>query len=185
MSVLPEHSRRLAARLLEAYCQRICPPAFREQVVLGWRESGAGFVLHEIRRICGVPGTARLVDVAQLRYDARRGLWRLYHAEETGDGEAARVQWRRYPGTQPERNLAVLMRALDADAQGVLWPRVNGASLRWCSSRGRCAGCTERYHAVLGATALPGEDGCAGAGGAAGAPTGTAVVGLAPEHRAG
>ncbi|MFO0334760.1 MAG: DUF3024 domain-containing protein [Pseudomonadota bacterium] len=171
MSLLPEHSRRDAERLLEAYCQRICPPEFREQVVLGWRESGVGFVLHEIRRICGVPGTARLVDVAQLRYESRRGLWRLYSAEET----AGTVWWRRYPGTRAERNLAVLMRALDADTHGRLWPRVNGASLRWCSSRGRCAGCTERYRAALGAVPA--------ASPAAGAVAG--VIDLAPEHRTG
>lgn len=146
--LLPDHTRRVAERLLAAYCQRICPPEFREQVVLGYRLQADGATLHEIRRICGVPGTARLYDVAQLRFDVRRGTWRLYFREDADDDEP---RWRRYPGSREQRNVAVLMREFDADAHGLFWPRINGASLRWCSSRGRCAGCAARYGSVLGA----------------------------------
>jgi hypothetical protein len=152
---LPDHTRRLAERMLDAYCQGICPPEFREQVVLGWRSGERGVTLHEVRRICGVPGTARLVDVALLRYDARRGTWRLFHRIDDGRGGPAR--WRRHPAA-PQRSLSALMRELDEDAYGLFWPRLNGASLRWCSARGRCVGCTERYRSVLGATE-PAHDG--------------------------
>lgn len=158
MSQLPDHTRRVAERLLEAYCQRICPPEFREQVVLGYRLGARGATLHEIRRICGVPGTARLYDVAQLRYDARRGTWRLQFRDDVDDPTP---RWRPYPGSGAARNLAVLMREFDADPHGLFWPRINGASLRWCSSRGRCVGCTERYRSALGAE--PAGAGC-GAG---------------------
>jgi hypothetical protein len=155
VSWLPDHTRRLADRMLSAYCQRICPPEFREQVVLGYRLGDRDVTLHEVRRICGVPGTARLVDVAQLRYDARRGAWRLYCRDPDSADDDAIVRWRRYPRT-PDRSLAALVRELDADPYGLFWPRINGASLRWCTSRGRCAGCTERYLSVLGAeTAEP------------------------------
>lgn len=155
MSALPDHTRRLAERLLAAYCQRICPPEFREQVVLGFHVGETGVTLHEVRRICGVPGTARLVEVALLRYDSRRGTWRLYFRADVV-GCTGRAEWRRYPSA-PQRSLATLMRELDADAHGLFWPRVNGASLRWCSSRGRCAGCTERYLAVIGAPERAGD----------------------------
>ncbi len=148
MNALPDHTQRLAERLLDAYCQRICPPEFREQVVLGWRAGEHGLVVHEVRRICGVPGTARLVDVALLRHDARRGTWRLFH--RTGADDGGPLRWRRYPAA-PQRSLATLMRELDEDAFGLFWPRLNGASLRWCSARGRCAGCTQRYRSALGA----------------------------------
>lgn len=148
MSALPDHTRRLAERMLDAYCQRICPPEFREQVVLGWRIGEHGVTLHEVRRICGVPGTARQVDVALLRHDTRRGTWRLFHRADADDGGP--VCWRRYPAA-PQRSLSALMRELDEDAFGLFWPRLNGASLRWCSARGRCAGCAARYRSVLGA----------------------------------
>lgn len=133
--------------MLAAYCQRICPPEFREQVVLGFRIVDDGATLHEVRRICGVPGTARFVDVARFRYDARRGTWRLFHRIDDDTGPA---RWRRHPAAA-ERSLSALMRAFDADESGLFWPRLNGASLRWCSVRGRCAGCAERYQSVLGA----------------------------------
>jgi hypothetical protein len=149
VSWLPDHTRRLAERMLGAYCQRICPPEFREQVVLGFRIGERGATLHEVRRICGVPGTARIVDVAQLRYDARRGAWRLYYRDPDAPPDESAAPWRRYPRA-PDRSLAALVRELDADPWGLFWPRINGASLRWCSSRGRCAGCTERYLSVLG-----------------------------------
>jgi hypothetical protein len=154
VNALPDHTRRLAERMLDAYCRRICPPEFREQVVLGWRVGELGVTLHEVRRICGVPGTARLVDVALLRYDARRATWRLFHRNDADDGGA--VRWRRYP-LAPQRSLSALMRELDEDAFGLFWPRLNGASLRWCSARGRCAGCTQRYRSALGAAESPRE----------------------------
>lgn len=147
MNQLPDHTRRLAERLLAAYCQRLCPPEFREQAVLGFRIVDDGATLHEVRRICGVPGTARFVDVARFRYEARRGTWRLFHRDDDGSGAE---RWRRHPAAA-ERSLAGLVRELDADVSGLFWPRLNGASLRWCSSRGRCAGCDERYRTVLGA----------------------------------
>jgi hypothetical protein len=147
VSTLPDHTRHLVERMLAAYCQRICPPEFREQVVLGYRLGAHGATLHEVRRICGVPGTAKLVDVAQLRYDARRGTWRLFHRDDADDAEPPR--WRRYPA-EPQRSLSAVMRELDADRLGLFWPRLNGASLRWCSARGRCADCAERYQSVLG-----------------------------------
>lgn len=150
MTALPDHTRRLAERMLAAYCQRICPPDGRNAVVLGYRIGTHGATLHEVRRICGVPGTARLVDVAQFRYDARRGTWRLFHRIDESSEFVDEPRWRRYP-CEPQRSLAAVVRELDADATGVFWPRLNGASLRWCSSRGRCAGCDERYHSVLGA----------------------------------
>lgn len=158
MNVLPDHTRRLAERLLDAYCQRLCPPEFREQVVLGWRAGERSVTLHELRRICGVPGTARPVDVALLRYDARRGTWRLFH--RCDDGDDGPVRWRRHPAL-PQRSLAALMRELDDDAHGLFWPRLNGASLRWCSARGRCAGCTVRYRSALGAVGSATEEAAA------------------------
>jgi hypothetical protein len=145
---LPDHTRRLAERLLGAYCEGVCPPALRTRVELGFRLERDGATLYERRRICGVPGTARAVDVARLRYHAGGGEWQLYwSADYAGSGP----RWRRHPRLGRERNLARLLAEIDADPEGRFWPRLNGASLRWCSAGGRCAGCAARYRAVLGA----------------------------------
>lgn len=143
MGALPDHTRHLVERLLGGYCRRICPPTFRHQVVLGWRLQDDAATLYELRSICGIDGLRRAIDVAQFRYDARARHWRLYH------NTTEPTRWRRYPDHPRDRSLHALLAEVDADPLGLFWGRVNGASLRWCSSRGRCAGCTEQYHAVL------------------------------------
>jgi hypothetical protein len=43
-----------------------------------------------------------------------------------------------------------LLREFDADPAGLFWGRIDGKSLRWCRSEGRCAPCEARYCAILG-----------------------------------
>lgn len=100
-------------------------------------------MLHELRDRCGVAGMARPVPVARFRYQAATGDWRLDYTRD----EPAR--WRAYPAVGAG-NFAALLRAFDEDALGLFWGQVNGASLRWCSPRGRCADCAERQRAALG-----------------------------------
>jgi hypothetical protein len=145
---LPDHTRRLAEGLLERYCGELCRPDPGQRVELGFRLDDAGVTVFEKRRICGVPGSARAVDVARLRYAPGRGAWQLqYPASYAADGP---TRWRVHPGLGQERSLARLLRALDEDPCGRFWPRLNGANLRFCSARGRCADCAERCRAVLG-----------------------------------
>lgn len=144
---LPDHTRRLAERLLEAYCRGLCRPATGPRLELGYRLDEDGAQLHEQRRLCGVPGTGRPVAFARLRFAPDSGTWRLYFS---GEYASAEPRWRRYPGVGPVRDLAALLRIIDADPGGRLFPHINGASLRWCSSKGRCADCALRTQVVLG-----------------------------------
>jgi hypothetical protein len=133
----------MAARLLQRYCERICPPSARNAVRIDFALERDRITLYELRWFCGVPGAARRVPLAQMRYNAARGGWRLLYADAT-------ERWRSYRALPASSSLVELLREIDVDPAGVFWPHVNGSSLRWCSSRGRCVDCDERYCAVLG-----------------------------------
>jgi len=119
----------------------VCPPSFRNQVVLGYHLTDHEATLHELRTICGVPGSRHEVPVARLRLQPD-GRWTLESVDIEG-------HWRRHRSS-PHRSFVALLRVLDEDCEGLFWGSVNGKSLRWCSSRGRCAECTDQYHAILG-----------------------------------
>ncbi len=147
---LPNHTRHLVERLLARYCARICPPSFTTQVRLGYRIEGCHAVLYEVRSIFGIPGTLRAVDTARFSYRLSDGSWRLaFNRDEP-------TRWRPYPG-RPERAFVRLLVEVDEDPLGLFWGRVNGASLRWCSARGRCPDCEAGYRSVLGQVGMPGQ----------------------------
>ena len=141
---LPQHTRHLVERLLERYCERLCPPVFERQVRLDFSIGGDAVILHELKPFFGIASLFRRVDVARFRYRSRDAAWRLDYRPVPA------TRWQVYP-CGPRRSFIALLAEVDADPRGVFWARVNGASLRWCSSRGRCAECEDRYRAVLGA----------------------------------
>ncbi len=143
MNEIPLHTRRLVEKLLQGYCDRICPPSARHAVLLGFDVGFDRVTILEIRRIFGLPGTGRPVELAQFRYHAARNSWRLFHRDE-------RSRWRAYPRQPAMHGFVELLREFDADPAGVFWGRLNGRSLRWCSPRGRCDDCDLRYCQVLG-----------------------------------
>ena len=143
MHAIPQHTRHLLERLLEAYCARICPPTARNTVLIGYRIEEDRVWIDELRRICGVPGTRRSVPVARFRYRASDGCWLLDQRDEAG-------RWRRHRALAPTRSFLELLREVDADPDGTFWGRIDGKSLRWCSSTGRCIACDLRYGEVLG-----------------------------------
>ena len=143
MDAIPQHSLWLVERLLAAYCQRICPPQARNAVSLRFRIESDRATIEELRRICGVPGTCRAVPLAQFRYSSTHNEWRLFHSEDAR-------HWRRYAALPAARSFIELLRKFDRDPAGLFWARIDGKSLRWCSSRGRCAECDEKYCRALG-----------------------------------
>lgn len=143
MTDLPLHTRRLVEQLLDRYCARICAPPLRRGVQLAWRIEGSQVTIAEDRLFCGVPGAHTLVDVARCRFNPRTGDWQLLHADDAG-------RWRPYPGAPRHASFVQALRVLDDDPAGMFWGQVDGKSLRWCSSRGRCADCDVRYCAILG-----------------------------------
>lgn len=149
---LPTHTHHLVERLMSRYCAGVCPPSFERQVRLGYRIEGRHVLLHEIKPIFGIPGTSRAVDTARFSYRAADGTWRLAYSRD----EPAR--WRPYPGLGA-RVFARLLAEVDTDPLGLFWGRVNGASLRWCSARGRCAACESGYRSILGLDPQPGPSG--------------------------
>lgn len=145
---IPQHTRALITRLLEAYCARICPPAARNAVSIDFRLETDHVVIHELKRICGVPGTRRASPVARFRYRHASADWTLDYFFEGG--------WRRHRTAAIGSSFISLLREFDADPAGHFWGQLDGKSLRWCSARGRCNDCDLRYKQVLGlAAALP------------------------------
>ena len=148
---IPQHTRHLLERLLGAYCERICPPRARHPVLLRHRVEADRVTLFELRSIYGLPGTARPVEVAQFRYFAATQDWQFLINTAPVDSPADEPpRWHRYALKPRSRNVIELLREFDADPKGRLWGQVNGKSLRWCRSEGRCDDCDERYCRVLG-----------------------------------
>ena len=142
---LPLHTARLIELCLARYCERVCPPSFARQVRLAYRIEGCVATLYEVKPAwCTVSEVAhRESAVARFVYEPRDGSWRFQH-HERGSG------WRSYRRLPRSRDFLALLREIDTDPGGIFWGRVNGASLRWCSAHGRCAGCDARYRAILG-----------------------------------
>lgn len=150
MTELPIHTRRICERTLEAYCARICPPGVRNAVNIGFQIDANCVTLHEWRPICGVAGTRRGVPIAQIRWSGQDHLWRLYRANAMG-------RWCPVVGHLPSRAFVEALREVDADRSGAFWGRVDGKSLRWCSSKGRCPDCDEKYCSALGLVSTESE----------------------------
>jgi hypothetical protein len=142
---LPLHTARLTERRLAQYCERVCPPSFGRQVRLAYRLEGRIATLYEIKPAwCTLSDVAhRDCDVARFIYEPRDGSWRFQYHERSR-------RWRSYRRLPRSRDFLALLREIDADPAGIFWGRVNGASLRWCSSRGRCPQCDQRYRSILG-----------------------------------
>jgi hypothetical protein len=142
---LSELTRRLVERHCRRYCGPVCPPSATNQVRLSYRIAGDDVWICELRPLFRTLGmhAQRAVPLAQLRFDAATRQWTLRHA--TAEGRS-----RPYPGAPRSRDFLALLREFDRDPCGLFWQRVNGASLRWCSSRGRCRRCDLRYRQLLG-----------------------------------
>jgi hypothetical protein len=145
---LSELTTRLVDRHCRRYCGPVCPPEADDPARLVYRIDGDDVWFSESRPLFRTLGmqARREVPLARLRFDAATREWRL--ARATCDGGRGR-----YRVLARSRDFLAVLREFDRDPLGVFWPQVNGASLRWCSSRGRCRGC--RYRQILGAT----EDG--------------------------
>ena len=150
MSGIPQHTRLLVTRLLDAYCARICPPSARHTVHIGYRLAHDEVVLEQHRRILGIAGTRRTVPVARMRWRASDAAWTLEHADLSG-------VMRRYRPLPSSRSFIELLREFDADPAGLFWGRIDGKSLRWCRPEGRCASCEVKYCGVLGTASAVAE----------------------------
>ena len=140
---------------LADYCRGICPPSFERQVRLGFRIEGRTVTLFELKPIFATraPMALRQLPVARFVYQPRDALWHFHYRDLD-------ERWRRYRPLRQARDFLRLLREVDADPLGLFWGRVNGASLRWCTSRGRCSDCGSRYEQILGTCpARPGRSG--------------------------
>jgi len=64
---IPLHTQRLVERLLQNYCDRICPPSARNTVLLRFELGWDRATILELQRLFGIPGTGQPVQ------DDRRG----------------------------------------------------------------------------------------------------------------
>ena len=142
---LSEITRRLVERHCRRYCDPVCPPEAQNAVRLRFRVEGDDVWISESRPLFRTYGmhAVRETPVACLSFDAATREWTLFRAARDG-------RPRRYPGPARSRNFLALLREFDRDPRGLFWPRLNGASLRWCSPRGRCRRCDARYQRILG-----------------------------------
>jgi hypothetical protein len=143
--MLSEHTRRLVERHCQRYCAPVCPPGVANPVRLGFRVERDDVWLFELRPLFRTFGmyAAREVPLARLRFDSRSHEWTLHHCS-SGD------RLRAYAPRPRARDFLALLREIDRDPHGVFWDRINGASLRWCSARGRCRQCEVCYARILG-----------------------------------
>lgn len=139
---IPQHTRAVVERLLEAYCARVCPPTARNTVLIGYLIDTDHVVIHELKKIHGVPGTRQPAPVARFRYRAVSADWLMDYFFERN--------WRRYRMRGDGSSFLALLREFDLDPLGHFWSRLDGKSLRWCSAKGRCSDCDLRYKQVLG-----------------------------------
>lgn len=139
---IPQHSRYLVERLLQAYCARICPPTARYAVALGYMVTEEHACIHEWRALHGVAALRVPRLVARFSFSPREGTWLLECLREG--------LWQAHSRLCRSRSFVQLLREFDADPNGDFWGRIDGKSLRWCRSAGRCPGCTERYARILG-----------------------------------
>jgi hypothetical protein len=143
--MLSEHTRRLVERYCRRYCTPVCPPDVANQVRLAFRIDADDVWISELRPLFRTLGlqAAREVPLARLRYDSDAGEWSLHHCDASGRLHA-------YASRPKARDFLALLREFDRDPHGIFWDRINGASLRWCSSRGRCRHCELCYARILG-----------------------------------
>ncbi|MEY2624481.1 MAG: DUF3024 domain-containing protein [Gammaproteobacteria bacterium] len=147
VNTIPQHTHTLIERLLESYCERVCPPTARNTVLLGYYIAEDHAVIHELKRICGVPGTCLPSPVARFRYRCLTQDWALDYFDPSATKTGV---WRRYRPLSRSRSFIELLREFDLDSAGHFWGRLDGKSLRWCSAKGRCIECDIRYKQVLG-----------------------------------
>jgi hypothetical protein len=154
---LSELTRRLVERHCRRYCGPVCPPSASNQVRLGFRIAGDDVWISELRPLFRTFGmqAGREIPLARLRFDATTQHWTMQRT--TPDGRL-----RAYPGAPRSRDFLALLREFDRDPFGLFWQRVNGASLRWCSARGRCRRCDLRYQQILGHPNADAELQCCG-----------------------
>jgi len=150
---LSDLTRRLVERHCLRYCDPVCPPWFARQVRLSYRIDGDDVWLNELRPLFRSHNmnAMREVPLARLRFEATSSDWRLHYCDRRG-----RV--RPYAALPRSRDFLRLLREIDRDPHGIFWHRVNGASLRWCSSRGRCPDCDARYSSIVDGRIGAGND---------------------------
>lgn len=139
---IPQHSRYLVERLLQAYCARICPPTARHAVLLSYTVDEQQALIHESRALLGVNHLRLPIPVARFSYSEADKLWQLERRSKHG--------WRKHSRLSRSRSFIELLREFDADPRGEFWGRIDGKSLRWCRAAGRCQDCESRYAEILG-----------------------------------
>lgn len=139
---IPQHSRYLVERLLQAYCARICPPTATHTVLLRYAVDDTDATIYESRALLGVNHLRLPIPVARFTYDEPDKLWLLEYRGESG--------WHLHSRLHQSRSFVELLREFDADPLGEFWGRIDGKSLRWCRSAGRCQDCESRYAEILG-----------------------------------
>ncbi|MFC1611997.1 DUF3024 domain-containing protein [Myxococcota bacterium] len=111
---LPELTRRLVEQKLGEFCERRVPPRARDQVRLSFSFRGNSVTLFEERVPWRGEGEWTKMPVAQLRFDADEGEWRLYCSDRNG-------KWHWYSDLEPTAKLDDVLKEIDEDPTGIFW----------------------------------------------------------------
>lgn len=111
---IPVLVKTLASRKLSRYCAGKAQEGRQGRYRLAYSFQGDSVLLFE-ERIDPDDETVWLdVPVARMLYDPESGAWSLLCADRN-------ARWGLYPGIPPEKELSVLLRAIDEDPDGVFW----------------------------------------------------------------
>ena len=111
---LPELTRRLVEQKLGEFCECRIPLDARDQVRLSFSFRGNSVTLFEERAPWRGEGEWSKKPIAQLRFDADKGEWRLYGADRNG-------KWHSYPDLEPTAKLEDVIAEIDADPTFIFW----------------------------------------------------------------
>jgi hypothetical protein len=110
---LPNKTRQEVEPIVADYCAKRVPEHARHQVKMGFTIRGNSITLIKERPHWQKPDLWIKSPIAQFRYDAKTGKWTLYCADRNS-------RWHDYQ-IEPERDIRVLLREVDADPTGIFW----------------------------------------------------------------
>jgi hypothetical protein len=110
---LSDEERRRIEPVLKRYCEARVPPRFRDEIQVDYRIRGTTVTLFERRSAWRAPGEWTESSVAQFRYDPVTATWSLLCCDR-------HQRWHPYD-RRPTKNLASLLREVDADRSGIFW----------------------------------------------------------------
>lgn len=110
---VPVLVKTLAEKKIDAFLKKRLPSWATDQIRLSYAFRGNAVTIFEHRVPWRKGDTeSSVMSVAQLRYDAKRGMWTLYCADRNS-------RWHEYTDVAPSRDVDGLLAEIDSDPTGI------------------------------------------------------------------